>query len=417
MTDAFDVLIVGAGHGGAQAAQTLRQQGYDGTIGLIGDEPDLPYDRPPLSKDYLAGDKAWERLVFRSAQAWAEKRVELRLGTRVAAVLPEARLVETSSGDRIGYGALIWATGGAPRRLTCSGGDIAGAHTVRCRADVDRMIAELPDVRDVVVVGGGYIGLESAAVLRKLGKSVTLLEGLDRVLARVAGEPLSRFYEEEHRSHGVDVRLDASVDCIVEEGGRAVGVSMADGSVLPAQMVIVGIGIVPAIEPLRSAGAECGNGVRVDGQCRTSLADVYAVGDCAEHRNRFAAHDWVRLESVQNATDQANVAAKTICGHHSSYESVPWFWSNQYQLRLQTVGLSHRFDQLVVRGDIAGRSFSIVYLREGEVIALDCVNATRDYVQGRALVLNGIAADPVLLGDASIPLKTLLPAVPRIRNA
>ncbi len=406
----FDVLIVGAGHGGAQAAMVLRQQGFDGTIAIAGEEPELPYDRPPLSKEYLAGDKPWERMLFRGAQAWADKKIEMLTSTRIDAVDPAAHRVTTADGGTIGYGKLIWATGGSPRRLTCDGHDLIGVHTVRSRADVDRMIAELPDVTAAVVIGGGYIGLEAAAALTKFGKHVTVLEAQDRVLARVAGEPLSRFYEKEHRAHGVEVRLGAAVACIVEQDGRASGVRLADGDVLPAQMVIVGIGIVPAVQPLIAAGAEGGNGVRVDGLCRTTLPDIFAIGDCAEHRNAFANGSWFRLESVQNANDQATVSAKTICGASEEYHAVPWFWSNQYDLRLQTVGLSLGYDQVVMRGDPAVRSFSLIYLREGGVIALDCVNATRDYVQGRALVVSGAVVDPAALADKETPLKELAKA-------
>ena len=406
--EGYDVLIVGGGHGGAHAAMMLRQNGFAGTIAILGEEPELPYDRPPLSKDYLSGDKTFERLVFRPAEAWAARGVTMLLGRRVTAVDPVAHQVTTADGATTGYGKLIWATGGHPRRLSCGGADLAGVHAVRNRADVDRMIAELPDVREVVVIGGGYIGLEAAAVLTKLGKQVTVLEALDRVLARVAGEPLSRFYEAEHRAHGVDVRLGVSVESIVGDGRRATGARLADGTVLPAQMVIVGIGIVPAVQPLLDAGAAGGNGVRVDAQCRTSLPDIFAVGDCAEHENDFAAGEPIRLESVQNANDQATVAAKTIIGTGEPYHAVPWFWSNQYDLKLQTVGLSRGYDELILRGDPARRSFSLIYLREGAVIALDCVNAVRDYAQGKALVLNGLRADRAQLADAGVPLKSLL---------
>jgi len=409
MKDRYDVLIVGGGHGGAQAALALRQHGFAGTIAIAGDEPELPYERPPLSKDYLAGEKEWERMLLRPPQVWADKAVTLLPGTRIAAIDPAAHTVTTGDGRILGYGKLIWAAGGSPRRLTCEGGEAAGVHTVRTRADVDAMIAELPDVREVAVIGGGYIGLEAAASLRKLGTQVVLIEALDRVLARVAGEDLSLFFEAEHRAQGVDLRLGTAVDCIVEQDGRATGVRLSDGSVIPAQMVIVGIGIAPAIQPLADAGAETANGVRVDGQCRTSLPDIFAIGDCAEHRNRFAASDWIRLESVQNANDQANVTAKTICGIDADYDAVPWFWSNQYDLKLQTVGLSQGHDATVTRGDPSARSFSIVYLREGRVIALDCVNAVRDYAQGRGLVLHRVVADPAALADPEVPLKSLVP--------
>ena len=401
----FDVLIVGAGHGGAQAAIALRQLKFAGTIAIVGDEPEYPYERPPLSKDYLAGEKAFERIMIRPATFWAERAVEMLLGRRVAAVDPAAHQVTLEDGESLSYGSLIWATGGSPRQLTCAGHDLGGVHSVRSRADVDAMMAELARVERVAVIGGGYIGLEAAAVLTKLGKKVVLLEALDRVLARVAGEPVSRFYEAEHRAHGVDVRTGVTVACITETNGSATGVRLAGGEMLPAEMVIVGIGIVPAVAPLRAAGAAGGNGVDVDPFCRTSLPDIFAIGDCAAHASRFAGGARIRLESVQNANDQATTAAKAIAGAPVPYDAVPWFWSNQYDLKLQTVGISTGYDDLVVRGDPETRHFSTIYLKDGAVIALDCINAVKDYVQGRALVAQSAPISRERLGDSSIPLK------------
>jgi 3-phenylpropionate/trans-cinnamate dioxygenase ferredoxin reductase subunit len=403
----YDILIVGAGHGGAQAALALRQQKFTGSVALLGDEPEPPYERPPLSKEYLSGDKPFERILIRPADFWAERDVTLLLGRRVVSVDPVAHRVSTAEGTSIGYGTLIWATGGAPRRLACAGHSLRGVHAVRTRADVDTMMAELATTQRVIVIGGGYIGLEAAAVLTKLGKPVTVLEALDRVLARVAGEPLSRFYEAEHRAHGVDVRLGVQVACIEETDGRASGVQLADGTVLLADMVIVGIGIIPAVEPLIAAGAAGGNGVDVDENCQTTLPDVYAIGDCAAHANAFAGGERIRLESVQNANDQATTAVRAILGNPSPYHSVPWFWSNQYDLKLQTVGLSTGHDMAVLRGDPGTRSFSLVYLKQGRVIALDCVNMVKDYVQGRALVLAGATPDRAALADPAVPLKSL----------
>jgi 3-phenylpropionate/trans-cinnamate dioxygenase ferredoxin reductase subunit len=406
MSAAADVVIVGAGHAGAACATNLRKFKFEGSILVAGAEAELPYERPPLSKDYLAREKTFDRLLIRPATFWAERDVEFRLGTTVAAVEPISHTVSTTGGETISYRHLVWATGGAPRRLTCDGTTLPGVHTVRTRDDVDLMMSELPTVERVVVIGGGYIGLEAAAVLTKLGKRVVLLEALDRVLSRVAAEPLSRFFEAEHRARGVDVRLRQTVECILGTD-RVTGVRLADGSVIDTQMVIVGIGIVPAVGPLLEAGAEGGNGVRVDAHCRTSLTDIFAIGDCALHANRFAGGAELRLESVQNAHDQAAVVAKNIAGQNAAYEAIPWFWSDQYDLKLQTVGLSVGHDDTVLRGDPADRAFSLVYLKAGRVIALDCVNSPADYVFGRKLITDGTKVDLEKLALPEIPLKEL----------
>ena len=406
-----DVIIVGAGHGGAQAAIALRQNGFTGSVMMIGREDEPPYERPPLSKEYLAKDKTFDRLYIRPLHFWADKGIELRLSTEVVAVDAAAQTVTLSDGSMSGYGDLIWATGGDPRPLTCPGSDLAGIHAVRTREDVDAIMAELDQpghVGRVAIVGGGYIGLEAAAVLTKLGKPVTLFETLPRVLARVAGEDLSAFYEGEHRARGVDLRTGIGVAAIEGTGGHVSGVRLSDNSVVAADMVIVGIGIIPAIVPLVAAGARASNGIDIDAQCRTSLPHIFAIGDCAAHANGFADGAVVRLESVQNANDQATVAAKTICGVDAVYTATPWFWSNQYDLKLQTVGLSTGHDAAILRGDPATRSFSVVYTKAGRVIALDCVNMVKDYVQGRKLVEERLVVDSAVLADATKPLKELL---------
>lgn len=400
----FDALIIGAGHAGAQAAIALRQQGFSGSLALVGEETHLPYERPPLSKEFLSQEKDFERILIRPAEFWAEKEVQMILGHRAEAVDATAHTVSLSNGRSLSYGRLIWATGCAARRLTCEGHDLTGVNVMRVREDAEAVLAALPDITDVVIIGGGYIGLEAAAVMAKAGKTVTVLEAQDRVLARVAGEPLSRFYEAEHRAHGVDIRLNARMQKLCGDKGTVSGVMMEDGSLIPAQMVLVGIGVIPATQPLIEAGAQGGNGVDVDSLCRTSLPDIHALGDCAAHINSYADGARIRLESVQNAVDQAAVVARDIMGDEKPYGATPWFWSNQYDLRLQTVGLSQGHDQVIVRGDTANRSFSVVYLKSGRVIALDCVNATKDYVQGRKLVEAGATPDPDLLADSSILL-------------
>ena len=407
--DSADVVIVGSGHGGAQAAIALRQAGHEGTILMLSRDRTPPYERPPLSKDYLAGEKPLERILVRPEGFWAERGIELRLGTNVADVDWQAHEVVTGDALRIGYRKLIWAGGGDARRLSCPGGDLAGIHTVRHRTDVDALRAELEaGARRVVVVGGGYIGLEAAAVLRQLGCSVILLEVQPRLLGRVAGETLGAFFLEEHRRQGIDVRLESALERIEGQDGRVTGVVTDTGETIPAEIVIVGIGIVAAVGPLIAAGASGSNGVDVDEFCRTTLDDIYAIGDCAAHANPYADNAIIRLESVQNAHDMAACVARGIMGDPQPYDALPWFWSNQYDLKLQTVGLALDHDAEVIRGSIEERSFTVVYLREGRVIALDCVNRTRDYAQGRKLVQARAQIAPAVLADSEVALKEML---------
>jgi 3-phenylpropionate/trans-cinnamate dioxygenase ferredoxin reductase subunit len=405
-----DVVIVGAGHGGAQCAIALRQHGFTGTVAMIGREPEPPYERPPLSKEYFAREKTFDRLYIRPPAFWEEKGIDLILNVEVTAVDPVKKQLTLSHGEPCTYGSLVWATGGDPRRLPLPGGDLAGVHSVRTRADCDQLMGEIDGgVKEITVIGGGYIGLEAAAVLTKLGVKVTLLEALPRVLARVAGPELSAFYEAEHRAHGVDLRTEVTIASLEGEG-RVTGVKLGDGTVIPAHAVIVGIGIVAAVGPLIAAGAAGGNGIDIDEFCRTSLPDIFAIGDCAAFACDYAEGTVMRVESVQNANDQATCVAKGICGDAQPYHAFPWFWSNQYDLRLQTAGLSVGYDQTVVRGDPAQRSFSVIYLKHGRVIALDCVNMVKDYVQGRKLVEAKVSPDVARLADAGVPLKELLPA-------
>lgn len=405
--ESYDVVVVGAGHGGAQAAIALRQNGFGGTIALISDEPELPYEHPPLSKDYLTGKKPFDRLLLRPPAFWVDREVAILSGRKVVQVDPIAHEVACADGGRVGYRRLIWSAGGRPRRMSCEGFDLAGVHSVRTRSDVDQLRTEIADARRAVIVGGGYIGLETAAAFIDAGLTVTVIEAQNRILARVAGGELSHFFEREHRSRGVDIRLETVVTCLNGTAGRVSGVRLSDGGTLAADIVVVGIGIEPSVEPLLAAGADGGDGVSVDAHCRTTLRDVYAVGDCAHHSNRYAGGARLRLESVQNANDMAATVAKGLTGQSEPYDSVPWFWSNQYDLRLQTVGLSVGHDAAAVRGDPATRSFSVVYLRAGEVVALDCVNMPRDYVQGRALVERRARVAIEALADQSLALKDI----------
>ncbi len=408
-TQHADVVIVGTGHGGAQAAIALRQHGHEGSILMVGRDKAPPYERPPLSKEYLAGDKGFERIMIRPEKFWAEKDIALRLGAAVTAIDPVRRCLTLSDGGRVTYRKLIWSGGGDPRRLPVPGAVLPGVFYVRDKGDADAMMQALADgARRAVVIGGGYIGLEAAAVLRKLGCEVTLVEMLPRLLARVAGEELSDFYAAEHRRQGVDVRLSTGVHSVLGEG-RVTGVRLDSGEEVPCDMVVVGIGIVPAVAALIAAGAAGSSGVDVDEFCRTTLDDIYAIGDCAAHANPYADGAVVRLESVQNAHDMANTVARAIMGEKEPYHALPWFWSNQYDLKLQTAGLSLGYDATVLRGDPESRKFTVVYLKAGVPIAFDCVGTMKDYVQARKLLESGCGKiDPALLADPDVALKDLI---------
>ena len=407
--DHYDIVIVGTGHGGAQAAIALRQAGHEDSILMVSRDRNPPYERPPLSKDYLAGEKPFEKILIRPEKFWADRGITLRLGANANEVDPQSHTISLSDGTTVTYRKLIWAAGGDARRLSCPGADLAGVHTIRGRRDTDALKEDIGSGgKRAVIVGAGYIGLEAAAVLRKLDCQVTVVEMLDRVLKRVAGEELSDFYAAEHRAHGVDLRLETGVERIEGDGARVTGVTLSSGETIACDVVIAGIGIVPSVGPLIAAGAAGSNGVDVDTFGRTSLDDIYAIGDCAAHANPYADNAVIRLESVQNANDMATVAAKAIMGDKQDYDAVPWFWSNQYDLRLQTVGISAGHDACVLRGDPADRKFSLIYLKEGCVIALDCVNNTRDYAQGRKLVEARAEIAPDLLADTETPLKEML---------
>lgn len=402
-------VIVGAGQAGAEVASSLRQQGYDGRIVLFGEEPQLPYRRPPLSKAYLAGAATAESLTIKPQAAYQQANIELHLGTRVARIERDRKQVLLADGRAQPYDQLVLATGGAPRRLPLPGAEAANVLYLRTQRDADAIRAEMQPGRRLVIVGGGYIGLEVAAAAVKQGLRVTVLESAPRVLVRVTAPEMSAFYERVHREAGVDVRTGVTLQQFEQQAGRVRAVVLADGTRIEADLVLVGIGLIPHMALARDAGLEVGDGIVVDALGRSSDPDILAVGDCANQANAWLGRS-VRLESVPNANEQARIAAATICGRQNPNRSVPWFWSDQYDLKLQMVGLAQGYEQVALRGDPATRSFCAFYLREGQVIAADAVNRAPEFLVAKTLVAERVRADAAQLADESAPLKTLLPA-------
>jgi 3-phenylpropionate/trans-cinnamate dioxygenase ferredoxin reductase component len=399
------VIIVGASHAGAQAIDSLRRDGFKGRIVLIGDEPYLPYQRPPLSKKYLLGELPLERLAIRAATFYEQHQVEVKLNTRVIAIEINSQLVKLSDGSDLHYDKLILCVGSRVRKLTCPGSELAGVHYVRTVDDIKRMQPELTPGKRMVVIGAGYIGLETAAAARKLGLEVIVLEMADRCLNRVTAPVVSEFYVRRHAQSGVRVVANTRVDALLGTQ-RVEAVQCADGTIIPADIVVVGIGIIAETELARAAGLKCGNGIVVDEHCRTSDPNIYAAGDCTDHPSvRYG--DRVRLESVDNAVEQARVAAANICGKSIQHAHTPWFWSDQYEVKLQTAGLLQGHDKQVVRGDPTSGQFSVWYLKGDEVLAVDAINKPGDFMTGKRWIGERKHLDAAKLCDAAQDLKTL----------
>jgi 3-phenylpropionate/trans-cinnamate dioxygenase ferredoxin reductase component len=398
-----DVVIVGAGQAGAALAAKLRALGHDAAITVIGDEPAPPYQRPPLSKAYLLGEMEAERLWLRGPDFWADNGITLRLGSPVTAVDAVARTV-TVGGDVLGYGDLCLTTGSIPRRLPAAiGGDLHGVYTVRSLADVDAMRAEFTAGRHVVVIGGGYIGLEAAAVAAKLGLTVTVVEMAPRILQRVAAPQTSDHFRTLHRAHGVMIAEGIGLDRLLGDD-RVTGALLTNGQRLKADFVIVGVGIVPATAVAEAAGVVLDNGIAVDAQGRTSDPHIWAAGDCASF-------PWggrrLRLESVQNAIDQAELVAANIMGAGQDYDPMPWFWSDQYDCKLQIAGLNSGYDRIVTRGP-EGEAVSFWYYAGERLLAVDAMNDPRAYMVGKRLIETGKSPDAVAVADMATNLKALL---------
>ena len=399
-------LIIGASHAGAHLAEALRRENWPHNIVLVGDESALPYNRPPLSKDFLKGAMDADRLPFRDPAFYAERGILLRLGRRAVAIHRAAREVVLDDGSRLPYSGLALATGARPRKLGVPGEELIGVLPLRSLDDVQAIRAHLDAAANVVVVGGGFIGLECAASLRALGKTVTVLEARERLMPRVIPAELSTFFLRLHAEHGVSIECSATVREIVGREGRAAGVVLGDGATVPADLVIVGIGVVPNTELAEAAGLDCDNGVVVDARCRTSDPAIVAAGDVAAHPNRFLGGR-VRVESVQNATDQARVAAATLAGRAAIYDAVPWFWSDQYDVKLQMVGTSIGHDHAVTRGQVAAKRFSIFYFREHTLIGIDSVNDPADHMAGRKLLAAATPVTPAQAADRDVDLRKL----------
>ncbi|MFC7787470.1 NAD(P)/FAD-dependent oxidoreductase [Microbacterium sp. MAHUQ-60] len=402
----MSAVIVGAGLAGLTTAAALREYGYGGEIVLLGDEPHPPYDRPPLSKAFLTGDADEQTLPLRSGAAWDA--LDLRfVRARVDAVDPAARSVRTGH-EALRYDQLVWATGGAPRRFPGPGGDLRGVHHLRTLEDARALRTSLGSVTDAVVVGGGYIGLEVTAAMVGMGIRVTVLEAEARLLSRVTSEVVSSYYHRVHAAQGVDIRLATTATEFRGQGGALSGVLTSAGDVIAAQAVVVGIGLIPHVEPLRAAGAQCTNGVDTDASGRTTLPGIWAAGDCANHAGGFTSGRRVRLETVHNATQRARIVAASIAGVDLPQEEAPWGWSNQYDVKLKSTGLRGVDDRIIQRGDPREDRFSVLYLDGDRLTAIDAVNSVRDYAQARRLLQAGhrIATDRA--GDPSTPLIDLV---------
>ena len=400
---AENIVIIGAGQAAIQAVESLRKEGFDGTITMVGDEAYPPYQRPPLSKAYLLGKFERERLFLKSDAFYTEGHCELLVNTTAMAIHRADRVVELSDGRKLPYDKLLLTTGAEVRKLRCPGADLPGIHYLKTIADVDGLQAVFEPGKRIAIVGGGYIGLEVAAVAAKRGLDVTVFEAMDRLMARAVSPQLSAFYADEHRKAGVTLELNTGVE---EIGGHGkVEWVRAGGLTYDADIVLVGIGVIPRDELAKGCGLAVTDGIVVDQNARTGDPHIWSAGDCTRHVGREG-HE-IRLECVQNAIDQAKHAALAMMGRPKTYSEVPWFWSDQYDLKLQIAGLARPTDTLVQRGDPAGRKFAVFHLRDGKVAAVEAVNAAPEYMIGKKLIAEGKPVDAARLADLSVPMKTL----------
>jgi 3-phenylpropionate/trans-cinnamate dioxygenase ferredoxin reductase component len=404
------ILIVGAGQAGVQIAESLRQEGYAHELLLIGNEPHPPYQRPPLSKKWLLEPGAHSALSLRGAEALLRRRIDLKLDTEVTAIDRAAAQLQFANGERLAYSKLALATGALPRALPLPGASLEQVLSLRSIADSAAISAAIrrcaAEHRPVVVIGGGFIGLEVAASARKLGAAVTVLEGLPRLMSRVTAPIVSEAFERVHRAHGVELVFGAQVTELVGSGGRIEAVRTADGREYAAGCVVVGIGVAPDDRLAAAAGLACERGILVDDCARTSDRSIVAAGDCTARR--LADGRLLRLESVQNAVEQAKSAAAALMGRERPFRAAPWFWSDQYDIKLQMVGLSHGYDQVVTRGDLQKPAFSAFYFQTRRLIAVDSLSRIQDHMQAKRLLDHGLSPTPEQAADPAFELQSLL---------
>jgi 3-phenylpropionate/trans-cinnamate dioxygenase ferredoxin reductase subunit len=397
------IVVIGAGQAAGQAAASLRQEGYEGPITILGEEGQPPYQRPPLSKQYLSGEVGMDRVYVRPEKFYADKEIDLQTSTRVDSISIDAKTVHTTEGDVYPYDKLLIATGSRPRILNIPGSDLDGIHYLRTIADVDGIRDAFKSAKSVCIVGGGYIGLEVAAVAVSSGLKVSVLEMEDRILQRVTTPEMSEYYHQLHTGRGVNLLVNTGVSGF--EGEGSVTAVLCGDEKIEADLVIVGIGIIPNVELAEAAGLDCDNGIVVDDHCQTSNPDIYAAGDCTNHPNPIM-NRRLRLESVPNAMEQARVASTNMLGGDKSYAAVPWFWSDQYELKLQMVGFSADGDTSVLRGDKEANQFAVFYLKDGKVVAVDAVNSPKEFMVCKQLYGKAVDADD--LANPEVDLKTLI---------
>jgi 3-phenylpropionate/trans-cinnamate dioxygenase ferredoxin reductase subunit len=401
------VVIVGTGQAGFQTAASLRTEGYQEKITLIGEEPHIPYQRPPLSKSFLLGTQDLSSIELRPRNFYLDHRIELLTGEKVSSIDCAVKQVSLESGGRFLYDKLVLAMGARNRSLALDGAELDGVLYLRSLDEAVILKERIEQAREIVVIGGGFIGLEIAAAARTLGKSVTVLEALPRLMSRAVAPVISRFYRELHASNGVRVICDASVSKLQGSNGKVREVFLRDGTRLPADLVLVGVGIVPNVELARNAGLSIADGIAVNDFLQTTDEDIFAIGDCAEYPCEYAC-ERIRLESVQNAADQAQCVAAAIAGRPNAYRALPWFWTDQFEVKLQMAGLSHGHDCTVSRGTAESGKLSVFYFKEGQLIAIDSINRPLDHMMGRKLIAQRVRLTPEQAGDESVDLKKLV---------